>query len=54
MKNAVPVAVTNDRTWQKEYDWDSLFGVVISIEIRDVLDFEVKSKHCFKCRSCTQ
>ena len=48
-----PVAVSVDGTWQKRYGFSSLLGVifVISMDRGEVLDYEVKSKVCFKCRS---
>ena len=51
-KNSVPVAVTIDGTWQMRYGFSSLLGVVfiISVDTGEVLDFEVKCKHCFECR----
>ena len=48
---AVPVGVTVDRTWQKRYGFNSLLGVVfiISVDTGEVLDYEIKCKHCFEC-----
>ena len=48
-----PVAVSVDGTWQKRYGFSSLLGVifVISMDTGEVLDYEVKSKVCFECRS---
>ena len=50
---AVPVGVTVDGTWQKRYGFNSLLGVVfiISVDNREVLDYKIKCKHCFECRS---
>ena len=47
-------AISIDGTWQKR-GYSTLLGVVfvISIETGEVLDFEVCSKVCFKCRSHT-
>ena len=53
MKNSIPVAVTIDGTWQKRYGFSSLLGVAslsFRLILREVLDFEVKCKHCFECR----
>ena len=52
VKNVIPVAITIDMTWQKQYGFSSLLGVAftISVDTGDVLDFEVKCKHCFECR----
>ena len=49
---AVPVGVTVDGTWQKRYGFNSLLGVVIiiSVDTGEVLDYEIKSKHCFEYR----
>ena len=48
-----PVTVSVDGTWQKRYGFSSLLGVlfVISMDTGEVLDYEVKSKVCFQCRS---
>ena len=50
---AVPVGVTVDGTWQKRFGFNSLLGVVfiISVDTGEVLDYEIKCKHCFECRS---
>ena len=42
-----------DGTWQKRYGFNSLLGVVfiISVDTGEVLDYEIKCKHCFECRS---
>ena len=50
---AVSVGVTVDGTWQKRYGFNPLLGVVfiISVDSGEVLDYEVKCKHCFECRS---
>ena len=47
------VAVSIDGTWQKRYGYSSLLGVIflMSMETGEVLDFEVRSKVCFECRS---
>ena len=47
------VAVTVDGTWQKRYSFNSLLGVVfiIAVDTGEVLDYEVKVKHCFECRA---
>ena len=52
VKNSIPVAVTIDGTWQKQYGFSSLLGVafIILVDTGEVLDFEVKCKHCFECR----
>ena len=41
-----------DGTWQKRYGFNSLLGVVffISVDFGEVLDYEIKCKHCFECR----
>ena len=38
------------------YGFNSLLRVVfiISIDAGEVLDFQVKCKHCFKCRVCSK
>ena len=35
--------------WQKRYDFCSLLGVtfIISVDTGEILDLEVKCKHCF-------
>ena len=50
---AVPVDVTVDGTWQKRFGFNSLLGVVfiISVDTGEVLDYEIKCKHCFESRS---
>ena len=50
---AVPVGVTVDGTWQKRYGFNSLMGVVfiISVDTVEVLDYEIRCKHCFECRT---
>ena len=47
------VSVSIDGTWQKRYGFNSLLGAVfiISIETGEVLDYEVKCKYCFECKS---
>ena len=53
VKNPVPVAaVTTDGIWQARYGFNLLLGVVfiISVDTGEVLDSEVKCKHCFECR----
>ena len=52
VKNSIPIAVTIDGTWQKQYGFTSLLGIVfiISFNTGEVLVFEVKCKHCFECR----
>ena len=53
VKNSVPVAaVTIDGACQKRYDFKSLLRVVfiISADTGEVLDSEVKCKHCPECR----
>ena len=52
VKNSIPVAVTTDGTWQKQYGFSSLLGVAVIIlaDTGEVLDFEVKYKHYFECR----
>lgn len=47
------VSVTLDGTWQKRYGFNSLLGVVflISVLTGEVLDYVVKSKVCFECKS---
>ena len=49
---AVPVGVTIDGTSQKQYGFSSLLGVafIISVDTGEVLDYEIKCKHCFECR----
>ena len=50
---AVPIGETVDGTWQKRYGFNSLLGAVfiISVDTGEVLDYEIKCKHCFECRS---
>ena len=50
---AVPVGVTVDGTWQKQYVFNSLLDVVfiIFVDTGEVLDCEIKCKHCFEYRS---
>ena len=45
----VPVGVTVDETWQERSGFNSLLGVVfiISVHTGEVLDYEIKCKHCF-------
>ena len=44
--------MTVDGTWQKRYDHNSTLGAtfVISADIGEVLDYEVKSFYCKKCQ----
>ena len=46
-------SVSVDGTWQKHYGFSSLHGVVfiVAIETGEVLDYEVRSKVCYECRS---
>ena len=46
-------SVSIDGTWQKRYGFSSLHGVVFifAIETGEVLDYEVRSKVCYECRS---
>ena len=53
VKNSVPVAaVTIDGGCQKRYGFNSLLRVafIISVDTGEVLDSEVKCKHCSECR----
>ena len=47
------VCVSVDGTWQKRYGHSSLLGVVfvLAIETGEILDYEVRSKVCFECKS---
>ena len=52
VKNSILIAVTIDGTWQKRYGLSSLLGVafIILADTGEVLNFEVKCKHCFEFR----
>ena len=56
MKNSVLVAVTIDGTHEKRNGFSSLLGVafIILVDTGEVLDFEIKCKHCFECRVCSK
>ena len=47
------VSVSVDGTWQKRYGYSLLLGVlfVLAIETGEILDYEVRSKVCFECKS---
>ena len=47
------VSVSVDGTWQKRYGYSSLHGVVfvVAIDTGEVLDYEIRSKVCFQCKS---
>ena len=47
------VSVSIDGTRQKRYGFNSLLGAVfiISIETGEILDYEVKHKYSFECKS---
>ena len=56
VKKYVLVAVTIDGAYKKRNGFNSLLGVVfiISVDTGEVLDFEIKCKHCFECRVCSK
>ena len=47
------IAVTLDGTWQKRYGFNSLHGVIflMSVLTGEIIDYVVRSKVCFECRS---
>ena len=47
------LAVTLDGTWQKRYGFNSLHGVIflMSVLTGEIIDYVVRSKVCFECRS---
>ena len=52
-EDVFPIAVSVDGTWQKRYGHSSWHGVVfiMAVETGGVLDYEVKSKVCFECKT---
>jgi len=46
-------SVTLDGTWQKRYGYNSLHGVVflMSVTTGEFIDYVVKTKFCFECKS---